>query len=42
MASFAITYQNALEQALWAVKERAEQAKRVKVAFIANSLIETI
>jgi two-component system, OmpR family, aerobic respiration control sensor histidine kinase ArcB len=36
IASIGSTYQNALEQELWAVKERADHAKQVEAAFMAN------
>jgi two-component system, OmpR family, aerobic respiration control sensor histidine kinase ArcB len=36
IASLGSTYQNTLEQELWAIKERAEHAKQVEAAFIAN------
>jgi two-component system, OmpR family, aerobic respiration control sensor histidine kinase ArcB len=36
IASLGSTYQNTLEQELWALKERAEHAKQVEAAFVAN------
>jgi two-component system, OmpR family, aerobic respiration control sensor histidine kinase ArcB len=36
IASLGSAYQNTLEQELWALKERAEHAKQVEAAFVAN------